>query len=249
MSGSANREAVAIILRAIAQVLNPVREKMEPARWWWLGQRDPIARFTLWLVISTTLLFTATGISAVVLLVTDHTLKKTMIASNRAWVVPTSMTLLADIKTGQETNIAFVFGNAGHEPAVKVGRHDDSVVISGDFLLKSRPDNVNQNLSAAIQNTTFPDSCELAKNKRFQGVINPGIGNNLGYVSLPAATMTDAVVNGLDFVVVKGCFVYETMGEAHSTEYCYFYSKKMASMSLESTRTTMKFCYAYNDAN
>jgi hypothetical protein len=52
--------------------------------WWHLGQRDPLARFTLWLVISTICLVIATVATFVVLYETDRTLKETMIASNRA---------------------------------------------------------------------------------------------------------------------------------------------------------------------
>ena len=48
-------------------------EERKPTPWWWLGQRDPIARFSKWLVIYTFFLFVATVGSAVVLLITDHT--------------------------------------------------------------------------------------------------------------------------------------------------------------------------------
>jgi len=248
MNGPANREAIAMILRAVAQALKPQHEKQRP-RWWWLGQRDPIARFTLWLVISTIGLFIATGVSAVVLFVTDHTLRKTMIASNRAWVVPTAMTLNSELKTAQEGNLTFVYGNSGHEPAVKVGRHDTSVIISGDFLGASGPQNVLETFRAAIEKGNFPDSCAVARQKRFLGVINPGIGNNVGYVNIRPENVTDAVVNGKDFVVIRGCFIYETMGETHSTEYCYFYSKLMAALNPENARSTLKSCLIYNDAN
>jgi hypothetical protein len=244
--GIGNREALATILRAVAQVLEPQQRKQ---RWWWLGQRDPIARFTLWLVISTIGLFIATGVSAVVLFVTDHTLRKTMIASNRAWVVPTAMTLNSELKPGQEGHLTFVYGNSGHEPAVKVGRHDTPVIISGDFLGAFGPQDVLESFRAAIEKGNFPDSCAVARQRRFLGVINPGIGNSVGYVSIRPEDVTEAVVNGKDFVVIRGCFLYETMGETHSTEYCYFYSKLTSALKPESTRSTLSSCLVHNDAD
>jgi hypothetical protein len=53
---------------------------------WWLGQRNPIDRFTGWLVAWTALLCVATVLSAVVLYKTDHTLQRTVVATQRPWI-------------------------------------------------------------------------------------------------------------------------------------------------------------------
>ncbi|MCU1340305.1 MAG: hypothetical protein JWO19_5886, partial [Bryobacterales bacterium] len=54
--------------------------------WWWLRQQEPVARFTAWLVIVTTVLCIATIASVVALIVTDHTLKDTARRQLRAYI-------------------------------------------------------------------------------------------------------------------------------------------------------------------
>jgi hypothetical protein len=60
------------------------KEKL-PMPWWWLGQREPVARFNAYLVIATVMLF-------LIAIKTDSTLKETLIASNRAWIAPKTAT-------------------------------------------------------------------------------------------------------------------------------------------------------------
>jgi hypothetical protein len=61
-------------------------QENQPQPWWWLGQGDPIARFTKWLVIYTFGLVIATVGSAIILYKTDHTLQRTVTATQRPWV-------------------------------------------------------------------------------------------------------------------------------------------------------------------
>jgi hypothetical protein len=51
---------------------------------WWFNQAIPIDRFTGWLVAWTALLFVATIINAVILGITDHTLKGTLVETRKA---------------------------------------------------------------------------------------------------------------------------------------------------------------------
>jgi hypothetical protein len=60
-------------------------ERQEVGKWWF-RQRNPIDRFTGWLVVWTALLTLATGLSAFVLYKTDHTLRRTVVATQRPWI-------------------------------------------------------------------------------------------------------------------------------------------------------------------
>src|SRR6186997_394708 len=60
-------------------------ERRDSAKWW-LGQRNPIDRFTGWLVAWTALLCVATVLSTIVLFKTDHTLQRTVVATQRPWI-------------------------------------------------------------------------------------------------------------------------------------------------------------------
>jgi hypothetical protein len=51
---------------------------------WWFNQPTPIDRFTGWLVAWTALLFVATIFNAVILYITDHTLKDTLVEARRS---------------------------------------------------------------------------------------------------------------------------------------------------------------------
>jgi hypothetical protein len=52
----------------------------------WFRQRNPIDRFTGWLVAWTALLCVATVLSVIVLNKTDHTLQRTVVATQRPWL-------------------------------------------------------------------------------------------------------------------------------------------------------------------
>jgi hypothetical protein len=82
-----------------------------------------LVNWTRVLAISTCLLFAATGYSAFVLNTTDHTLKETLEASNRAWIAPHLLQLMQPIKAGEKTDVLLYFGNIGREPAINVGNH------------------------------------------------------------------------------------------------------------------------------
>jgi hypothetical protein len=77
---------------------------------WWLKQRDPIARFTKWLAILTALLVVATIINAYILLVTDHTLRRTMVNGQRAYVAPKAVRFDPD-------SVRLDLQNSGSTPA------------------------------------------------------------------------------------------------------------------------------------
>ncbi|HEY6764327.1 MAG TPA: hypothetical protein VI386_06105 [Candidatus Sulfotelmatobacter sp.] len=55
---------------------------------WWFSRRNPIDRFTGWLVAWTALLSLSTLISAIVLYKTDRTLQCTVVATQRPWIKP-----------------------------------------------------------------------------------------------------------------------------------------------------------------
>jgi hypothetical protein len=77
-------------------------QERQPTPLWWLGQREPIARFTKWLVIWTALLFIGTVASAVVLLKTDYTLKEQVDNVKRQLTI-----LEADQRPWIKTEISF----------------------------------------------------------------------------------------------------------------------------------------------
>jgi hypothetical protein len=97
-------------------------EKQQPPKKnvWWFREPLPIDRFTGWLVAFTALLFIATIVNAVVLWITDHTLRETLEANNRAWVAVTDA--IGDPTPGlnQVVTAKISLRNSGQSPALKL---------------------------------------------------------------------------------------------------------------------------------
>jgi hypothetical protein len=229
-----------------------LRQQAEHAkiRWWHLGQRDPMARFTLWLVISTIFLVIATVATFVVLNETDRTLKETMIASNRAWIVPRLLKLAAPPQAGQDLDLIFFNGNSGREPARNVGRHDESKSIPIAAIAGATPQTIATKMREAIEMAGFADNCAVAKTVRTNGVIYPGaVDGYSGNMTVDSKWITEPIVNGYGWVIVKGCFVYETMKETHRSEYCFYYNKIMDGFRPIEQRGYFISCPTGNDAD
>jgi hypothetical protein len=103
-----------------AEEAGRAQEKL-PKPWWWLGQRDPIARFTKWLVLWTALLFIGTVISAAILFKTDNTLQETLTATQRPWVSIVAEfdgPIIRKQSRYLAVNIRLSLKNSGHTPAI-----------------------------------------------------------------------------------------------------------------------------------
>lgn len=96
------------------EATNTRPEKPPPIPWWWLGQADPIARFTKWLVIVTGILCIATIASVVALIVTDNTLKDTARRQLRAHLLYESATITME---NSKPVLSVRFKNSGATPA------------------------------------------------------------------------------------------------------------------------------------
>jgi hypothetical protein len=184
------------------------KREADKSKRWWFNQRVPIDRFTGWLVAWTALLFIATIINAGVLWKTDHTLKETLEASNRAWITPHILHLEKPIKSGEAVSSIQYYGNIGHEPAINVGNHSEGKSLSSDVFISGPVDALPFRFRDAIHALEMPDSCGLAEKERFAGVMYPGSPD--GYnktVDIDGKWITPEIEAGLGFVVVKGCIV------------------------------------------
>jgi hypothetical protein len=223
------------------------REKRDTKPLWWLGQRDPVVRFTAWLAVFTGLLFIVTVGSTIALLRTDWTLHQTLIAINRAWIVPRTMKLAEPLKLGNDAKFIFTFGNTGREPGTLVGRHEDFGNIKTETLVKS-PLTSPAAFRDEILKIKFADSYKEAERTRYLGAIYTGaVESNYSTIIAPGKWITQEVINGLDDLIVSGCYVYETMGTTHTTKYCYFYNRSIAAMT--PYPDYFNFCPTGNDPN
>jgi hypothetical protein len=103
---------------------------------WWFKQREPIDRFTGWLVAWTALLFIATIVSAGILWKTDNTLRETLEVNQRPWLA-ISARPIGDAGINDDgvlsLPVEYSLKNSGRTPAVGVTIEDDLYVGGGAF--------------------------------------------------------------------------------------------------------------------
>jgi hypothetical protein len=181
----------------------------------------------------------------------DETFKKTMIAANRAWVVPHLLKIMAPLEDGKNATLMFTYGNSGHEPAIRVGHKSDSKGIPIDAVANATPATAVKSLNPAIESTNFADTCADAENDRTLGVIYPAQSPDSAYTTIivDRQWIKQPLIDGLGFLVVKGCFSYETMTEPHQSKYCFFYNKVIDGIKPQEFRGLLSSCPSGNEAN
>jgi hypothetical protein len=136
---------------------------------------------------------------------TDKTLK----AQQRAWLEPQGVTIISGLKAGEALSYQIKFTNVGKEPAI-------------NMVLQSEP----QYLEVPANNTMsgyFPGKNEWCKKVR---------PNSEGLVVWPSApksivysvnTQPDKdILEGRKFLLIEGCFGYETVGENRFSSFCFY---------------------------
>jgi hypothetical protein len=98
------------------------QERARQKQPWWFNQSDPISRLTGGLVVWTALLFIGTGISAFVLWKTDNTLRETLVATERPWIIAETSISGPFVYTddGASVTLTVHMRNIGHTPALSV---------------------------------------------------------------------------------------------------------------------------------
>jgi len=127
-------------------------QEREPMPIWWLGQRDPVARFSKWLMIWTALLFVGTIGSGIILYKTDITLQNTTVTNERPWL-KLEIEPAGDFSYSTELGIDFLIKvnikNIGKTPALYA--NIDATLIAVGFV-------------DVISAKTRQEICEYAKN-------------------------------------------------------------------------------------
>lgn len=171
--------------------------------WWWLGQRAPIARFTAYLALWTAFLFAATVINAIILFVTDQTLRDTLEANNRAWLAVTVASLDNMPAEGLPLLGHVTYKNTGHSPAM-----DMNYVMFIQIL--------------PVEKSDIGESCNLLPPKSRDLTLFPGNEMSTIFPYSREAVVSKDVIDGKLILYWRGCFRYKTYGKNRTTDFCYF---------------------------
>jgi hypothetical protein len=202
------------------------KKDSEPIRWWHLGQRDPITVFSGWLAIWTLVLSIMTGISAVVLAITDSTLKHTLIDSNRAWLAPTHFEFLKSLEEIDGPSFIGHYQNVGRFPALDVKTGMGWIALP---LTKKLVDPRGWPESPMWASIDQIARSGCLSNKPIEGSASvfpsTTIENNM--VAGPSTSPGDkSEINvGTQIILVTGCLTYKTFDETHHTGFCRYITK------------------------
>lgn len=178
---------------------------------------------------------------------TDRTLNETLIAANRAVIVPHLLKLNAPLKLGQEASLTLLYANSGKEPARHVGHHNGVGFVEIEPTAGTKE--ITNKIRDAVNALKFEDDCALADQTQYVGVVYPYTTNNSAGVIVDGKLIKQSVLDGLGFIIVKGCFRYDTMGQRHRSTYCLEYSQGLDNVRPPEQRGYFLSCPSGNDAD
>ena len=136
-----------------------------------------------------------------------------LVSGNRAWLAPGDIVVEKPFQPGSGQEIHLTFGNTGRSPALKISRDIKLIPLP-------RKDIGNRAaIKTAIESAT---DCMFLK---------PNVAGFATYPSAQLDSKNRIFVNAADidkflaethYLVVAGCFAYETMDGDHISEFCRF---------------------------
>ena len=232
---------------------------------WWFNQELPIDRFTGWLVAWTALLFIATVINAVILGITDHTLKETLIenrkvavstetaaksaersaklaedaliASNRAWLAPITALSMNKIAVGKPFNIAVTYRNIGKEPAIDVTYNFSAERVAADPKYPGWGGDFGKKKNEMCVQESESD----------KGVAYPGGADQYAVTYSIEPEFVDAAIMRAQLTFyIQGCIRYLTFSQVHHAAYCFYLHNDT---SIPSEKWGWRFCPYGNNSD
>jgi hypothetical protein len=175
---------------------------------WWFRQPIPIDRFTGWLVAWTALLFVATVINAMILGITDVTLRDTLEANNRAWLAITGAYLDNTPEADLQVLAHLTYKNVGQSPALQINH----------MMIMQRADAPDKERGAPIPKD---DVCSKIADAPGSAVF-PGVQLGTAIPFGREAVVDKAIIDEGAVLFWRGCFKYVTYKKIHTTQFCYW---------------------------
>lgn len=199
------------------------REKRDTKPLWWLGQRDPVVRFTAWLAVFTGLLFIVTVGSTIALLRTDWTLHETLIAANRAWISPVRAELVKGVEDPEGPTVMIHYQNVGRSPALDVRVGMGPIAVDVERPVSTTREYPQTPLWEGLA-SVFKDTCSKNMPSPGMGAVYPSATTESNVPSrMTTAWNKDRLLNGTQIIVVAACFTYRTMEQVHHSGSCSFF--------------------------
>lgn len=145
-----------------------------------------------------------------------ETSARAIVAADRAWVGPEGAHLESKPAVGQKNKIIVQYQNTGKEPAIGF------VYAAFPFVVT-----VQEDASGKAANTMFENmqKCINTPPALLAGVVFPTSGFTSGNLFTPidGALIDQDVVDSKKFLILQGCFAYQTDNVVHHSAFCFFY--------------------------
>jgi hypothetical protein len=136
------------------------------------------------------------------------------VEANRAWIAPINAILEGPLIKGQPVPVEVIYQNTGKEPAIDTNNGGDS----GITMPLSPAEADQQQLVGPFRNAE--SKCVGVKPRGGSPAIFP---TGPVQMSIERTVLADdAILNGSRTFYVEGCIAYNTMGETHTSSYCFW---------------------------
>jgi hypothetical protein len=140
-----------------------------------------------------------------------------LVASNRAWLGPIDAILNGPIQTGQQIKVLIVFENTGKEPALDVS----NIAGGGITMPFSAAEAAQQQRTGPFGGVPFNACAQVAPQDGYPAIF-PTATRHMQADIQQTFIADEAILNGSRTFFVHGCAAYRTMGEIHTSEYCFW---------------------------
>jgi hypothetical protein len=164
---------------------------------------------------------------------------KQLIASTRAWIVPTGAQFDGPITVGSDLRLKIIFENTGREPAQNFfDAYGGNYEFTIPYDAKGMP-------FISYGNVPWPKNnmCNLTPPKEGGRTIYPAgkYTDNFYIFGLGPTFLPQSFADKKTGVIFFGCFIYEHQGEVHHSPYC-FYSSPSRELSAQNSEFVFCLC-------
>ena len=142
---------------------------------------------------------------------------KSYVAGNRAWLGPVDAVLDGPIQKDKPIKVLIVFENTGKGPALDVY----NVAGGGITMPFSREEAAQQQRTGPFGGSAVDACANITPHDGYPAIF-PDTNRPLQANVQQVFNADDAVLNGQRTFFVHGCAAYRTMGEVHTSEYCFW---------------------------
>lgn len=146
--------------------------------------------------------------------------RETLIQTQRAWISPSRIQTETALQTGQQGVIALSYTNVGKEPAINVGVTVKPFMVSNDEIKAPAV------LADKIMHAMDGISCAKRGPDPNGFVVYPsGERDYKVSVDVNSGEVTRFLARD-GYLVVAGCFTYETFGAPHYSAFCRYFEHR-----------------------